>query len=50
MKKPVQLECPNCKNRNYAILRDVGGNAERLQLKKYCKFCRAHTVHNQRKK
>jgi large subunit ribosomal protein L33 len=50
VKKPVQLECTKCKGRNYAILRDVGGNVERLQIKKYCKVCRAHTVHNQRKK
>ena len=50
MKKPVQLECSTCKTRNYSILREAGGNVERLQIKKYCKICRTHTVHNQRKK
>jgi len=50
VKNPVQMECVECKNRNYSIFRDTRGNVERLELKKYCRFCRKHTLHKQRRK
>ena len=37
----VVLRCSECKQRNY--------NTERLELNKYCPFCRKHTLHTETK-
>lgn len=45
----IKLECTECKrvsnfsHKNKKILK------ERLQLKKYCKFCRKHTLNKETK-
>jgi large subunit ribosomal protein L33 len=44
------MECPDCKNRNYRTSRETGPNTSKLELKKYCRFCRKHTVHKEKKK
>ena len=49
-RKPfVKLQCKECKRINYYThkSRDV---EKRLELKKFCKFCRKHTVHKEMKK
>ena len=43
------LECSGCKRRNYRTPRQTrGGN--KLELKKYCKQCRQHMIHKEKKK
>ena len=45
------LECPECKNRNYRTNRETGPNSPgKLDLKKFCRVCRKHTVHKEKKK
>jgi len=49
-KKPfVKLQCSECKQINYFTnkSRNVEG---KLELKKYCKNCRKHTLHKEAKK
>jgi large subunit ribosomal protein L33 len=46
----VFMECDVCRNRNYRTSHKTAGAAAKLELKKYCKFCRAHTVHKERRK
>jgi large subunit ribosomal protein L33 len=53
----VTLECTECKNRNYRTSKQTKSRGtkkekqiEKLLLKKYCKFDRAHTEHRERKK
>ena len=41
----VTLVCTECKQRNY----DTKNTPDRLELKKYCKFCRKHTLHRESK-
>ena len=36
----VVLECPDCKNRNYVTYKNKKNTTQRLELKKYCKFCK----------
>ena len=46
----VTLECKACKERNYRTSKRVKGGTPKLALKKYCRRCRTHTVHNERRK
>ena len=46
----VTLECPECKNRNYHTQKRIKGAVAKLGLKKYCRRCRQHTKHVERRK
>ena len=43
----VTLECQQCKRRNYITMKSKINDRERLEMKKYCAFDRAHTVHKE---
>jgi large subunit ribosomal protein L33 len=45
----VTLACNECKRRNYTSTRNKKRTPDRLELKKYCRFCRTHTVHRETK-
>jgi large subunit ribosomal protein L33 len=45
----LTLACEECKRRNYQTYKNKKNTAERLELKKYCPFCRKHTVHKETK-
>ncbi|HZK42992.1 MAG TPA: 50S ribosomal protein L33 [Syntrophomonadaceae bacterium] len=47
MRVGITLACTDCKQRNYQTTKDKRKQAERLERKKYCKFCNAHTVHRE---
>ncbi|HOX37474.1 MAG TPA: 50S ribosomal protein L33 [Candidatus Brocadiia bacterium] len=49
MREWVHLVCSDCSNQNYRISRDTRGT-EKLSLKKYCRACRKHTVHKEKRK
>lgn len=49
MRENVILQCTECKSRNYTATRDKRKKPERLELKKFCKFDRKHTVHRETK-
>jgi len=46
----VSLECIACKSRNYRTSKRLKGVVPKLELKKYCRQCRKHTDHKERKK
>ena len=46
----VFLECPACRNRNYRTSKQTKGETEKLELKKFCRFCRTHTPHKEKRK
>lgn len=48
--KLVRMKCTECSNINYYTNRNKKKLKEKLELKKYCKFCRKHTVHKELKK
>ena len=50
MREYVILECTDCKRRNYQTPRETRDQKKKLKLKKYCRWCRKHTVHNERKR
>ncbi len=43
------LACTVCKQRNYATSKNKKNNPERLELRKFCRTCRAHTAHRETK-
>ncbi|NLX61831.1 MAG: 50S ribosomal protein L33 [Tissierellia bacterium] len=49
MRDRITLECTECKQRNYVSTKNKRNTTERLELKKYCKFCKTHTVHKETK-
>ncbi len=49
MRDIVALACGECKRRNYSTTRNKKKSSDRLELKKYCPWCRRHTVHKEQK-
>ncbi|MGB3863417.1 MAG: 50S ribosomal protein L33 [Candidatus Aminicenantaceae bacterium] len=47
MREIVTLQCAVCKRRNYTTTRNKKQQTEKIQLKKYCKFDRKHTLHKE---
>ena len=45
----VTLECTECKRRNYMTSKNKRNNTERLEIVKYCKFCKKRTTHKETK-
>ena len=49
MRVKVTLACTECKRRNYVTTKNKKNDPDRLEMKKYCKFCRKHTLHRETK-
>ena len=45
----LTLACEECKQRNYQTYKNKKKDPDRLEVKKYCKFCHKHTVHKETK-
>lgn len=48
MRLELTLECTECKRQNYRTSREAKG--EKLEIVKYCRFCRKRTPHKEKKK
>ena len=49
MRTKITLVCSECKQRNYDTVNNNKNDPDRLELKKFCKFCRKHTLHKESK-
>ncbi|MBI3312330.1 MAG: 50S ribosomal protein L33 [Candidatus Omnitrophica bacterium] len=49
MRELTILACEKCRRRNYHTTRNKKEHPDRLELKKYCPFCRVHTPHKETK-
>lgn len=49
MRVAITLACTECKNRNYQTMKNKKNDPDRLEIKKYCKFCKTQTVHKETK-
>ncbi|MEG2085794.1 MAG: 50S ribosomal protein L33, partial [Clostridia bacterium] len=38
----ITLACSECKQRNYDNMKNKKNTVDRLELKKYCPFCKKH--------
>lgn len=45
----ITLACTECKQRNYNMTKDKKTHPDRMETKKYCRFCRSHTLHKETK-
>jgi len=49
MRVTVTLACTECKQRNYTSTKNKKNDPDRIEMKKYCKFCKTHTAHKETK-
>lgn len=49
MRDKITLACTECNQRNYDKKKNKKNDPDRLEMKKYCKFCKKHTVHKETK-
>lgn len=47
MRVKIVLACTECKQRNYLSKKEKKNNPDRLEMNKYCRFCRKHTLHRE---
>ncbi len=43
----ITLACQECTRRNYITKKTRRNDPDRLELKKYCPWCRTHTAHRE---
>ncbi len=46
----VKMQCAECKRVNYFLHKSKGLTEKKLEMKKYCKWCKKHTPHKESKK
>lgn len=49
MRTKITLACTECKQRNYNTTKDKKTHPDRMETKKYCRFCKTHTMHKETK-
>lgn len=49
MRVKIVLACADCKQRNYGTMKNKKNDPDRLEMSKYCRFCRKHTSHKETK-
>lgn len=49
MREIVILACSECKRRNYTTTKNKKTMTGKLEIKKYCKFDKKHTLHKETK-
>ena len=49
MRTKITLACTECKQRNYNTTKDKKTMPDRMEIKKYCRFCKKHTLHKETK-
>ena len=47
MRDKVTLRCDKCRQRNYQTTKNKRTTTGKLEFKKYCRFCRNHTLHKE---
>ena len=45
----ITLECTECKERNYTTEKNRRNDPGRMEIEKYCKRCKKHTLHRETK-
>ncbi len=49
MREQILLACGECKRRNYTTKKNKRLHPDRVEFKKFCKFCKKHTPHKETK-
>jgi large subunit ribosomal protein L33 len=43
----ITLACTECRRRNYTTTKNRQKHPDRFEIRKYCRFCRKHTLHRE---
>ncbi len=43
----ITLACEQCKRRNYESMKNKRNDPDRLEVRKFCRWCGAHTAHKE---
>jgi large subunit ribosomal protein L33 len=46
-REKITLACTECKRRNYESMKSKRNTPDRVELKKYCRWCARHTAHRE---
>jgi len=49
MRVKITLACTECKQRNYDTYKNKKNDPDRLEVNKYCRFCKKTTLHKETK-
>ncbi|MCG8337741.1 MAG: 50S ribosomal protein L33 [Proteobacteria bacterium] len=49
MRDIVHLQCTECKRKNYSTTRNKKLKPKKMEIKKYCRFDKKHTLHKETK-
>ena len=49
MRVKVMLACTECTQRNYNSMKNKNNDPDRIEMMKYCRFCKKHTLHKETK-
>lgn len=47
MRDIIQLQCSDCKRRNYSTTKNKKNTPDKIERKKYCPWCRCHKLHKE---
>jgi large subunit ribosomal protein L33 len=47
VREKITLACTECKRRNYESMKSKRNTPDRVELKKYCRWCGRHTAHRE---
>ena len=47
LRPTITLACTVCKRRNYTTRKNKRNDPDRVELKKYCRWCGRHTAHRE---
>ena len=47
VREKITLACTECKRRNYESMKSKRNTPDRVELKKYCRWCGQHTPHRE---
>lgn len=43
----IRFKCSECNRLNYVSRKNIKNTTDKIELKKYCKFCRKSTIHKE---
>ena len=43
----ITMACTDCRRRNYTTVKNRQNDRDRMELRKYCRWCRGHTLHRE---
>ena len=49
MRDIIQLQCTECKRKNYSTTKNKKSTTGKLEFKKFCRFCGGHKPHREAK-